>query len=334
MMFLISIMAITIVFLVAAFIVTVSYFMSKPEEVAGVMLSNGEAIYTEEELNSLVLQREEFVTEELLQSIRSQMENGVGTLNILRQLYPEQTVLAWKGQYHFIEKNDSLPVNMYKDDAFLMDEKGIMTYNDGEIISKKGIDVSKYQGKIDWSQVKGDGIEYAFIRMGYRGYGESGKLVTDETFEQNVNGALKNDIAVGIYFLSQAVTEEEAIEEANYVIEAIEGYDVTYPVVIDIEEITTDKARTDDLTKEQWTANCIAFCETIKSAGYTPMIYGNLVTYFMLLDMDKLAEYDKWVANYSTPVYFPYEFKVWQYTDQGSVSGIASDVDLNVSFID
>ena len=114
--------------------------------------------------------------------------------------------------------------------------------------------------------------------------------------------------------------------------EAIEGYDVTYPVVIDIEEVTDKDARTADMTKEQWTKNCIAFCETIKEAGYTPMVYGNLETFFIMLDMEQISMYDKWFAQYDTSVYFPYDFKIWQYSDSGSVNGISSAVDMNVSF--
>ncbi len=332
MMFIMSIMAITIVFLLAAFIVTISYFLNKPEKTAGVMLSSGEAIYTEEELNNLILEREGVATEEVLTYIRSALEDGRSTTSILQELYPEQTVLARKGKYHFFDLNEALSTNIYSDDSFSVDENGILSYNDGETTSKKGIDVSRYQGEIDWSKVKDEGVEYALIRVGYRGYGESGKLVTDDTFKQNIEGALANGIDVGVYFLSQAINEVEAIEEAEYVLDAIRGYDITYPVVIDIEEITTDTARTDDLTKEQWTKNCIAFCEKIEEAGYTPMIYGNLTTFFFLLDMEQLEDYDKWVAWYGTPIYFPYKFTIWQYTDKGTVDGIESDVDLNVGF--
>ena len=230
--------------------------------------------------------------------------------------------------------NEKLAKKPYANENFKVDENGVVEYNDGMTISKKGIDVSKFQGKINWSRVKADGVEYAFVRMGYRGYGSSGKLVTDETFEDNIKGATANGVDVGVYFFSQAVTEEEAIEEANYVLSAIEGYDVTYPIVIDIEEVTDSDARTAKLTKEEWTKNCIAFCETVKDAGYTPMIYGNLKTFFIMLDMEQLEMYDKWFAYYDTPVYFPYEFKIWQYTDKGSVDGISSDVDLNVGFFE
>lgn len=332
LMFMLSMMAITLVLLVAILIVTVSYFMNKAKEPTGVVLASGEAIYTEEELNTLIAEKEDGAIDELLGYIRSAMQDGKSTVEILRELYPELTVLAADGKYHFFEPNESLAPNLYANDNFKVDENGIVEYNGGIVTSKKGIDVSKFQGNIDWSKVKEDGVEYAFIRVGYRGYGSSGKLVTDETFEDNIKGATSNGVDVGVYFFSQAINEEEAIEEANYVLEAIKGYDVTYPVVIDIEEVTDSDARTADMTQEQWTKNCIAFCETIKAAGYTPMIYGNLKTFFIMLDMTQLEAYDKWFAYYDTPVYFPYEFTIWQYTDEGKVDGISVDVDLNVGF--
>ena len=334
LMFIISILSITLVFLIAIFVVTISYFLNKEEEPTGVVLASGEAIYTEEELNQLILEREDAAVEDLLIYIRSGLVEGKSTVEILRELYPEQTVIAANGKYHFFDLNTNLALNPYVNSQFQVDENGIVAYNDGIVTSKKGIDVSKFQGTIDWSKVKADGVEYAFIRMGYRGYGSSGKMVTDETFEDNLKGATSNGVDVGVYFFSQAVNEEEAIEEANYVLEAIKGYDVTYPIVIDIEEVTDSDARTANLTQEQWTKNCIAFCETIKAAGYTPMIYGNLKTFFIMLDMEQLEAYDKWFAYYDTPVYFPYEFTIWQYTDEGTVDGISTDVDLNVGFFE
>lgn len=334
LMFIISIMAISLVFMLAVLIVTVSYFLTREEEPTGLVLASGEAIYTEEEMNQLISSREDEAVEKLLSSIRADYDEGLSTVSILRKLYPELIVLSADGKFHFFEKNENLPENIYDNSLFQMDETGIMTYNDGILTSKKGIDVSKFQGKIEWDKVKNDGVEYAFIRAGYRGYGSSGKMVADETFESNIKGATSNGISVGVYFFSQAVTEEEAVEEAEFVLEAIKGYEVTYPIVIDIEEVSAKDARTAELTQDERTKNCIAFCKAIEEAGYTPMIYGNLKTFFIMLDMEQLTEYDKWFAQYDTELYFPYDFKIWQYTDQGTVDGISSDVDLNVGFFE
>ena len=149
-----------------------------------------------------------------------------------------------------------------------------------------------------------------------------------------IKGARRNDIDVGVYFFTQATSVEEAEEEAEYVIDAIQPYKVEYPVVIDVEAVSNNNSRTKELTKEERTQYCIAFCEKIKDAGYQPMIYGNLKTFMMMLDLQQLEEYEKWFAFYDEQVYYPYDFKVWQYTDEGKVDGIDGNVDLNISFGD
>jgi GH25 family lysozyme M1 (1,4-beta-N-acetylmuramidase) len=214
----------------------------------------------------------------------------------------------------------------------MKDENQIMGYHDQERWTvRKGIDVSKYQDKIDWEAVASDDVEYAFIRLGIRGY-TKGEILEDENFEDNIKGALRNDIEVGVYFFTQAINEEEAREEARYVLDALEPYEVNYPVVIDVEAVSNADARTKDLTVEERTQYCITFCEMIKEAGYTPMIYGNMKTFMLMLDIEQLEEYEKWVAFYDEPMYYPYAFKIWQYTDEGKVAGITGDVDLNISF--
>ena len=145
---------------------------------------------------------------------------------------------------------------------------------------------------------------------------------------------MDNGIAAGVYFFTQATSVEEAKEEAQYVLDALEPYDVTYPVVLDVEAVTSKNARTADLTMEERTEYCITFCEMIKQAGYTPMIYGNLKTFMLMLDLEKLEEYDKWFAHYDEEFYYPYDFKIWQYTDAGSVAGINGEVDINISFFE
>ncbi|MDE6912301.1 MAG: glycoside hydrolase family 25 protein, partial [Lachnospiraceae bacterium] len=201
----------------------------------------------------------------------------------------------------------------------------------GEVVSHKGIDVSKYQGNIDWPAVASDGVEYAFVRLGLRGYG-SGKLVLDEYFDQNMRGAKDAEIKTGVYFFTQAITVEEAIEEADYVLENITGYDVSYPIVFDVEMITNDDGRANDLSQKDRTDIAIAFCDRIKAAGYTPMIYGNVKCFTKLLDMTRLNDYEKWYAFYDDYMYMPYEVGIWQYTEKGKVAGINTGVDLNISY--
>lgn len=298
--------------------------------------------YTQEEVDALLTQKTEEAAlqasgeaqQEILDRIKEMMLNGDGALKMLRSFYPDDIVVVDNSEYHFVPISDTLARNTYLKENFLHTEDDLIEYyEDGELISHKGIDVSRYQEKIDWEEVAKDDVEYAFIRLGVRGYTE-GDIVEDSTFKDNIKGALDNDIAAGVYFFTQATSVEEAEEEARYVLDAIEPYDVTYPVVLDVEEISSPNARTAELTKAERTEYCIAFCNVIKRAGYTPMIYGNLKTFILMLDLEQLEEYDKWFAFYDTEFYFPYEFKVWQYTDTGSIAGIETDVDINISFTD
>lgn len=299
-----------------------------------------EAAYNQAEVDAMIESAVEEAKEktgeevkgQFLGSIKEFMTSGQGTTAMLRAFFPDEVVVADTGQYYFFPILEELAKNTYDPDSFMADGDGVMHYYvDGERASRKGIDVSRYQEKIDWEKVAEDEVDYAFIRLGIRGYTE-GEILEDETFERNISGALKNDIDVGVYFFTQAMSEDEAEEEAEFVIESIAPYKVTYPVVIDVEAVTSTNARGNDLTSEERTKYCIAFCEKIKEAGYTPMIYGNLKTFMLLLNIEELEEYDKWFAYYDDMYYFPYDFKIWQYTNKGKVSGIKGEVDLNISF--
>lgn len=296
-------------------------------------------IYTQADLDAYIdeaaAEAKQAQKDELLGELKSKMSGGGSATAMLRDFFPDDVVVYADGEYRFFPISDKLKKHDYVYDNFKLLENGQVEYVDDTdiVVSKKGIDVSKYQGKIDWKKVAADGVEYAFIRTGVRGSTE-GKLMADENFKDNVEGAVGNGIDAGVYFFTQATTEEEAIEEAEFVIDMIEPYDITYPVVLDLEEVNSDNARTASLTQEEYTRNCIAFCETIKDAGYTPMIYGNLKTFMIMLDMTKIEQYEKWFAYYNTPVYFPYEFSIWQYSSQGSINGIKDDVDLNICMKD
>ena len=206
-----------------------------------------------------------------------------------------------------------------------------------EIKDLNGIDVSAYNNNIDWAKVKNAGIDFAFIRIGYRGY-ESGKVVFDKKYEYNIKNAINNNIDVGVYFYSQATSVNEAIDEANFCINNVKGYNITYPIVFDSEYATSAReGRADNLSKSKRTEICIAFCETIKKAGYTPMIYASKSWFYDQLDMSKLSKYKIWVAHYTDNVNkktdFKYTYDIWQYTSKGKVQGIGSDyVDRNILY--
>ncbi len=203
----------------------------------------------------------------------------------------------------------------------------------GNTVSIKGIDVSKYQGSVNWSKVRDAGVEFAIIRLGYRGMNQ-GTLEMDPYYKSNIKGATDAGVKAGIYFFSQAVNEKEAKEEAEYVLKNIKDYDVQYPVVFDTERITTGEARANNLSRQERTDICIAFCEEIKAAGYTPMIYANTKYMIMGIDLEQLGDYDKWFAYYGNNLIFPYDFSILQYSESGSIPGISGAVDLNISFVD
>lgn len=202
------------------------------------------------------------------------------------------------------------------------------------------IDVSKYQGDVDWKKVKQSGIDYAMIRIGYRGYGEKGTINIDEKYENNIKNAISAGIKVGVYFFSQAITEAEAAAEANQVLKWIGENEISLPVTIDFEYASSENGSIGrlynaNLTKEAATNVCRAFCETIKVAGYSPMVYANKHMLENSLDASALAEkYEIWIANYNYVNSYEGGYTFWQYTQNGNVDGIAGNVDKNFWYVD
>lgn len=237
------------------------------------------------------------------------------------------------GEEEWIKINTQLEKHNYDFTKLVSKSQLMQYYEDGKECSFVGVDISKYQEYIDFNKVKKAGIDFCMVRVGARGYG-TGQLVLDEYFHENMKRATDAGLALGVYFFSQAITEEEAIEEANMVLEQIEAYNVTYPVAFDMEYIENDKARVEQLTKKEKTAIAIAFLDTIKAAGYTPIIYGKKEWLIQKIDLTKLEDYDVWLAQYEDIPEYPYQFSMWQYTNKGTVDGISGKVDLNISFID
>jgi len=189
-----------------------------------------------------------------------------------------------------------------------------------------GVDVSEYQGDIDWQAVAEDGVRFAFIRIGYRGTTE-GNLFADRTFEQNLAGAQGAGIACGAYFFSQATSVSEAEEEATFVLELLGGRALSYPVVYDLEVAQGTRVR--GMDNQVATACAQAFCEAIRDGGYDVMVYGNrydLARY----DDGVLGTYDLWLAEYADCPSYDRRFALWQYTNEGTVAGIGFGVDLNL----
>lgn len=237
------------------------------------------------------------------------------------------------GVHYETQINPNVPPNIYDDSLFVHSGENI-SYEDDKYISRLGVDVSKHQGYIDWKKVKASGYDFAMIRIGYRGYGKTGSVNLDERFHENIKNAQANGIDVGVYFFSQAINEEEAIYEANFLLEALEGYQLQLPVVYDPESILDAEARTDNVSGEQFTKNTMAFCQVIEKSQYTPMIYANMLWEAFQLDLEYLKEYTIWYADYEPIPQTPYNFTMWQYTNTGYVDGIEGQTDINIQLME
>ena len=204
--------------------------------------------------------------------------------------------------------------------------------SDGSLVTGNGtlgIDVSKWNGSIDWNAVKNSGISYVIIRCGYRG-SSGGTLIEDPRFESNIKGASAAGLKVGVYFFSQAVDEVEAVEEASMVLDQIRNYKISYPVFLDVE---ASGGRGDKIDKATRTAVCKAFCQTVQNAGYTAGVYSNKVWLENKIDAGSLGSYKIWLAQYAANPTYKGRYDLWQYRATGSVSGISGNVDMNISYL-
>lgn len=217
---------------------------------------------------------------------------------------------------------------------FIRTENGRVFYDDESVETLTGIDVSVFQGDIDWTAVAQDGIDFVMLRVGFRGYGPSGKLYEDEKFRENYEGAAAAGLKVGVYFFSQAINPAEAKSEARFVSELIADCDIAFPVAFDWEYVDDSSARTADMTSAEITPCAAAFCAEIKNAGYEPVIYFNCDHGYFNYELSEISGYHFWLAEYSDIPSFYYDYKIWQYSEKGTVAGIEGNVDLNISVVD
>lgn len=336
----ICVFAMTVV-VIAALLVYDKVKSREKDDVLETIGGNTAITYSEQEVNAMLTAAVDTAKEqaklegadEILSALQGGLAEGNSVVATLRPLFPNDIVVVSNGSFHFVPIQDNLKKHNRIQENLQILESGEFQYVEaGQVISHKGIDVSKFQGKIDWKRVAEDGVEYAFIRLGNRGYGQEGKLVLDEKFEDNIKGAKAAGIKVGIYFFSQAINEAEAIEEAEFVLEHISPYKIDYPIVLDVEKVSASTGRMNQLSVEERTNVALTFLQKIKESGYTPMIYANMEMLSVLIDIESFEEYDKWFAYYDSKLYFPYEHAVWQYSEKGKVDGISTDVDLNISF--
>ncbi|MDR2156689.1 MAG: Lyzozyme M1 (1,4-beta-N-acetylmuramidase) [Clostridiales Family XIII bacterium] len=295
----------------------------------GFLFGGGDRFPSDEEIAS-----KGWISPEIIK--RYAKEYNVGT-EFLSRIFPGKIVYKQGGEILYEDTDPNLAKHPYDWGRLYWDGRrpyyGGESEEDGSRTEALfGVDVSRHQGEIDWKRAAADGVSFAMIRAGYRGY-DTGRLLTDECFEQNMRGASDAGVKIGVYLFSQAVNETEAIEEAELVLANIAPYKVDFPVVFDIEEIGGQSARTDALSNEEITDIAIAFCERIGQAGYTPMIYANPKWFVSRMTLSELEPYDKWLAQYYRIPAYPYAFSIWQFTDSGAVDGINGNVDLNLAFV-
>lgn len=193
----------------------------------------------------------------------------------------------------------------------------------------KGIDISSWQGDINFEKVKNSGIDFIMIRCGFSGTG-NGKINLDSHFERNIKEANKYDIPVGIYFYSMAKNEKEAAKEASYVLNKIKDYEVVYPIVYDFESFGENRVK--NISKERINNNAKVFLKYIEEHGYEAMIYSNLSDIKNNWDMSNFGDYKVWLAHYTTKTSYDGRYEMWQYSDKGRIDGIVGNVDLNEAY--
>lgn len=237
------------------------------------------------------------------------------------------------GTEEWVSINQYLARNNY-DYSGLVYQRPLMKYYENNTrVSYAGVDISKTQDYVDFLELRRAGIDFVMLRLGQRGY-SSGEITMDEYFMDNLKRASEAGLDVGVYFFSQAVTVEEAEEEAQFVIDTLSENKIQYPVVFAMDSIPNEVSRIDSLDKMQRTNIALAFMDKIRENGYFPMIYGDKEWLIQKLSLGSMIGYDVWLSQEMDIPDYPYQFVMWQYTTHGSIAGIAGDANLNICFID
>lgn len=242
-------------------------------------------------------------------------------------------VVNREGKEEWVLISPYLPKHEYDFTKLVCQSNLMKYYVEGRQVSYVGADISKYQDYVDFLKLKKAGIDFVMIRAGARGYG-SGQLVEDSNFSDNIKRATDAGLQVGVYFSSQAVTVEEAVEEATAVLEAVGEYQLSYPIAFDMGFVENDTARIEVLSKAEKTEIAKTFLDMVAERGFNAMIYGDKEWLVKEIDMSKLTAYDVWLSQLQDVPDYPYRFAMWQYTQTASVDGIVGYTNLNVSFID
>ncbi|MDE7272917.1 MAG: glycoside hydrolase family 25 protein [Lachnospiraceae bacterium] len=237
------------------------------------------------------------------------------------------------GTKEWVDVNENIPRNKYHYSNLKYQKPLMNYYEDGELVSKCGVDISANQGEVDFNKLKNAGCDFVMLRVGARGY-SSGNIVTDANFQDNIRAAKKAGLDVGVYFCSQAVSKAEAREEADEVLDAISGFSIKYPIAFVMETVDGDMARIEALDRTDRTQIAQAFMNRIEDAGYKSMIYGDKEWLLTMVDIEDLQDYDVWFAQDSDEPEYPYQFGIWQYDSDATIKGISGDATMLMSFRD
>lgn len=237
------------------------------------------------------------------------------------------------GTEEWVDLKEELARNQYSKSRFVYKNPIMSYYLNGKEASWCGVDICSKQGVVDFKKLKKAGCDFVMIKVGGRGY-SSGEIVLDEKLKDNMTGAKNAGLDIGVYFFSQAITEDEVEEEVETLLEAIKDYSVKYPVVIQMQEIEGDIARVDSLDMDSRTELTKLFLSEVEDAGYKPMLYGNKEWLVTKIDLEALAEYDVWLSQEADTPDYPYEYNMWQYEKTGKISGISVETGLNICFVD
>lgn len=238
------------------------------------------------------------------------------------------------GTREWVEISKKIPLYSYDFTNLKITNGKMAYYQDGEESSWLGVDLSKSNGDVDFEALKDSGVDFVMLRLGSRGY-ETGLVTLDENFVSNITKAQNAGLEVGVYFFSQAVNEEEAAEEAEFVISNLVPYKINYPVAFDMEYISNDESRIDSLDAQERTQIAQAFLSRIETEGYRPILYGNKDWLLGALQPDKLlGEYDVWLNDASSVPDYPYQFKMWKYSAPQKIAGVGGAAAYTISFVD
>ncbi len=294
----------------------------KVEAVCEITVKAGVALKTKDGIEVYVLKGDQYVKATVADYEKTDVKFYIYT-DVYK--YQGWQTIDGKTYYYTADNKKVTGEQVIMGAKYVFDSDGVLTSTTGIM----GIDVSKWNGTIDWNQVKASGVNYVIIRCGYRG-SSAGSLIVDPKYKANIEGATKAGLKVGVYFFSQAVDEVEAVQEASMVLDLVKNYKISYPIFLDVE---ASGGRADNISKATRTAVCKAFCQTIQNSGYTAGIYANKTWLTSKIDTSQLGNYKIWLAQYAAAPTYTGRYEMWQYKDSGSVPGISGHVDLNLSYL-